>query len=36
VQLDQLIRDAGKDKEYFPEGGRESLEARVRSVGAKP
>jgi aryl-alcohol dehydrogenase-like predicted oxidoreductase len=36
VQLDQLIRDAGKDKAYFPEGGREALEARVRSVGAKP
>lgn len=36
VQLDQLLRDAGKEQPYFPEGGREALEARVRSAGAKP
>ena len=36
VQLDQLVRDAGKEKRYFADGGRESLEARVRSIGAKP
>ena len=36
AQLDQLVRDAGKDRRYLPEGGREALEQRVRSVGVKP
>jgi aryl-alcohol dehydrogenase-like predicted oxidoreductase len=33
VQLDQLVRDAGKERRYLPEGGRESLENRVRGIG---
>ncbi len=36
AQLDQLVRDAGKDTEYLPEGLREALEIRVRHVGVKP
>jgi aryl-alcohol dehydrogenase-like predicted oxidoreductase len=33
VQLDQLVRDAGKERRYLPEGGLESLENRVRGIG---
>jgi aryl-alcohol dehydrogenase-like predicted oxidoreductase len=36
TQLDQLVRDAGKDRRYLPEGGREMLEQRVRNLGVKP
>lgn len=36
AQLDQLVRDAGKDDRYFPEGGRDALESRVRGIGVKP
>lgn len=36
VQLDQLVRDAGKDRRYLPEGGLESLENRVRGIGVQP
>lgn len=36
AQLDQLVRDAGKDRRYFPEGGLESLENRVRGIGVQP
>jgi aryl-alcohol dehydrogenase-like predicted oxidoreductase len=32
TQLDQLLREAGKDP-YFPDGGREALENRLRVVG---
>ncbi len=32
AQLDQLLREAGKDP-YFPDGGREALENRLRVVG---
>jgi aryl-alcohol dehydrogenase-like predicted oxidoreductase len=35
-QLDQLVRDAGKERRYFPEGGVESLENRVRGIGVHP
>jgi aryl-alcohol dehydrogenase-like predicted oxidoreductase len=35
-QLDQLVRDAGKERRYFPEGGLESLENRVRGIGIQP
>jgi aryl-alcohol dehydrogenase-like predicted oxidoreductase len=35
-QLDQLVRDAGKERRYFPEGGLESLENRVRGIGVQP
>jgi aryl-alcohol dehydrogenase-like predicted oxidoreductase len=36
AQLDQLVRDAGKERRYFPEGGLESLENRVRGIGVQP
>jgi aryl-alcohol dehydrogenase-like predicted oxidoreductase len=36
AQLDQLVRDAGKDRRFFPEGGIESLENRVRGIGVQP
>lgn len=36
TQLDQLVRDAGKDRRFFPEGGLESLENRVRGIGVQP
>jgi aryl-alcohol dehydrogenase-like predicted oxidoreductase len=36
AQLDQLVRDAGKERRYFPEGGLESLENRVRGIGIQP
>jgi aryl-alcohol dehydrogenase-like predicted oxidoreductase len=32
TQLDQLLREAGKEP-YFPDGGREALENRLRVVG---
>jgi aryl-alcohol dehydrogenase-like predicted oxidoreductase len=35
-QLDQLVRDAGKERRFFPEGGLESLENRVRGIGVQP
>jgi aryl-alcohol dehydrogenase-like predicted oxidoreductase len=35
-QLDQLVRDAGKQPPYLPEGARASLERRLTSVGIKP
>jgi aryl-alcohol dehydrogenase-like predicted oxidoreductase len=35
-QLDQLVRDAGKDGKYFPEGIRETIDLRVRHLGVKP
>jgi aryl-alcohol dehydrogenase-like predicted oxidoreductase len=36
AQLDQLVRDAGKERRYLPEGGLESLENRVRGIGVQP
>jgi aryl-alcohol dehydrogenase-like predicted oxidoreductase len=36
AQLDQLVRDLGKDRRYLPEGGREGIELRVRNLGVKP
>jgi aryl-alcohol dehydrogenase-like predicted oxidoreductase len=36
AQLDQLVRDAGKERRLFPEGGLESLENRVRGIGIQP
>lgn len=35
VQLDQLVRDAGKDDKYFPGGLRDAIEVRVRVAGVK-
>jgi aryl-alcohol dehydrogenase-like predicted oxidoreductase len=35
VQLDQLVRDAGKDENYFPGGLRDAIEVRVRVAGVK-
>jgi aryl-alcohol dehydrogenase-like predicted oxidoreductase len=35
AQLDQLLRDAGKEP-YLPEGGRLALENRSRAVGVQP
>jgi aryl-alcohol dehydrogenase-like predicted oxidoreductase len=35
AQLDQLLRDAGKDP-YLPEGGLAALEARLNTVGVVP
>ncbi|HTQ06641.1 MAG TPA: aldo/keto reductase [Polyangiaceae bacterium] len=35
AQLDQLLRDAGKDP-YLPEGGRTALENRTRTAGVQP
>ena len=28
-QLDQLVRDAGKDRRYLPEGGRAAVHAEI-------
>jgi aryl-alcohol dehydrogenase-like predicted oxidoreductase len=36
AQLDQLVRDAGRERRYLPEGGLESLENRVRGIGVQP
>ncbi len=36
AQLDQLVRDAGKERRYLPEGGREALENRLRNLGVRP
>jgi aryl-alcohol dehydrogenase-like predicted oxidoreductase len=35
AQLDQLLRDAGKEP-YLPEGGRAALENRTRAAGVQP
>jgi aryl-alcohol dehydrogenase-like predicted oxidoreductase len=35
-QLDQLVRDAGKQPPYLPEGAKASLERRLAGVGIKP
>jgi aryl-alcohol dehydrogenase-like predicted oxidoreductase len=35
VQLDQLVRDAGKDGKYFPDGLRDAIAIRVRHAGVK-
>lgn len=36
VQLDQLVRDAGKEPPYLTDGARTSLERRLENVGIKP
>lgn len=36
LQLDQLVRDAGKEPPYLPVGARSSLEARLSNMGIKP
>src|SRR6185436_11865607 len=36
LQLDQLVRDAGKQPPYLPEGARSALENRLSNVGIKP
>ena len=35
-QLDQLVRDAGKEPPYLPEGSKSSLHYRLVNVGIKP
>jgi aryl-alcohol dehydrogenase-like predicted oxidoreductase len=35
IQLDQLVRDAGKDDNYFPGGVRDAIDVRVRVAGVK-
>ena len=35
VQVDQLVRDAGKDGKYFPDGLRDVIDVRVRGAGVK-
>jgi aryl-alcohol dehydrogenase-like predicted oxidoreductase len=36
LQLDQLVRDAGKQPPYLQEGAKASLERRLANVGIKP
>jgi aryl-alcohol dehydrogenase-like predicted oxidoreductase len=36
VQLDQLVRDAGKEPPYLDEDSRHSLQVRLANVGIKP
>lgn len=36
LQLDQLVRDAGKEPPYLPEGARAALERRLANVGIAP
>lgn len=36
VQLDQLVRDAGKGPPYLPADPQQALEARLQDVGARP
>lgn len=36
LQLDQLVRDAGKQPPYLQEGAKSSLERRLANVGIKP
>jgi aryl-alcohol dehydrogenase-like predicted oxidoreductase len=35
AQVDQLVRDAGKDGKYFPDGLRDVIDVRVRAAGVK-
>ena len=35
IQVDQLVRDAGKDGNYFPGGVRDAIDVRVRVAGVK-
>ena len=36
VQLDQLVRDAGKEPPYLSDDSRSALERRLANVGIKP
>jgi aryl-alcohol dehydrogenase-like predicted oxidoreductase len=36
IQLDQLVREAGKEPPYLPEGTKSALERRLANVGIRP
>ena len=36
VQLDQLVRDAGKEPPYLTDDAKSALERRLENVGIKP
>jgi hypothetical protein len=36
VQLDQLVRDAGKEPPYLTDDSKSSLEQRLANVGIRP
>jgi hypothetical protein len=36
VQLDQLVRDAGKEPPYLSDDSKRALESRLSNVGIRP